>query len=171
MDFLITPSGDLLFSEEKNESKRLKIDFYQSKNKALKINFDIETYGETLPQKDTLIVTFDVPEIKENKRVPIVKDEAYISQQVIMRLKTSLGELPLRQEIGSMIETVMHKNLMDSAIHNKVENIVGEAISGLIDGYSVKAVPTVSKNNGYNQTIKVYIYKDNSLLTSYEMEW
>ena len=171
MDFLITPSGDLSFSEVKNESKRLTVNFYQGKDRSLRVNFDIETYEELLPQKNTLTITFDVYDIKENKRVLLVKDDAYISQQILMRLKTSLGELPLRQEIGSMMETVMHKDLMDSAIHRKVEKIVSEAIRDLIDDYSVKAIPSVSKIDGYNQCIKVYIYKDNSLLISYEMEW
>lgn len=170
-DFLITPSGDLVFSEVDNDSKRLAINFYKSNVKTLKVSFDMEAYDKLEASKDSLTITFDLLEIKNNKRADLVQDDAYLMQQILMRLKTSLGELSLRQEIGSMIETVIHKELTNKALHSKIEKIVSDAIKDLFSDYSVKAIPRVEKSNGYNQCIDIYIYKDGSLLLSHGLEW
>lgn len=170
-DFLITPEGDLVFSESNNDSKRLVINFYKSKVKALKISFDMEGYGKLKPNKNSLTIDFDILEIKNNKRVELIQDDAYLMQQILMRLKTSLGELPLRQEIGSMIETVMHKEITDKALHKKIEKIVSNTIKDLISDCAVKVIPKIEKSDRYNQCIEIYIYKDNSLLLNYGLEW
>lgn len=170
-DFLLSPNGDIMFSEVNSESNRLILNFYKCNTKVLKIDFDMEGYGDELPNNNTLTITFDVNAIKYNKRADLVKSDAYLMQQILMRLKTSLGELPMREEIGSMVETVMHKDIRDQAIHSKLEKIIGDAISDLMVDYSVKVVPKVDKSNGYDQCINAYIYKDDYLLLRYGLEW
>lgn len=170
MDFLITPSGDLAFSEVTKETQRLEISFYNSKTKAVRINFDIDTYSYDMPKKDTLVINFDIRKIKNNKRAMMVSDDAYLMQQILMRLKTNLGELPERLEIGSKIETVMHKNLQEKSTQKQVEQIVSNAIKDLLYNYSVKAVPIIQKDNDYRQIMNVMIYENNELIFTYEME-
>ena len=101
----------------------------------------------------------------------LVKDNAFLIQQIYMRLKTSLGELPLRNEIGSTIEKIKHKNLNDEKTKNDTEEIVKNAIKDILYDYSIKAIPKII-NNGtdYKQIMKVMIYESNDLLFVYETE-
>lgn len=170
IDFLITPSGDLAFVENQKENKKLEIMFYNTKAKALKIDFDMETYSQKSPTKDCLTVNFEMIHTKNNKKAMLVEDDAYTAQQVLMRIKTSLGELSERPEIGSTIETVMHKNLNDKLTQSEVEKIIGDAIKDVLYNYSVKAIPEIQKENGYKQVMKILIYEDNEFIVSYEME-
>lgn len=169
-DFLITPSGDLVFSEANNDEKRLTIKFYKSNTKVLKIGFDTEEYATLKANENALTIKFDILEVKNNKRANLIQDEAYIMQQILIRLRTSLGELPLRQEIGSMLETVMHKDLDDKSVHNKIKNIISDSISDLLYDYSIEIVSEVEKSDRYHQRIKAYIYKEDSLFMSYGLE-
>lgn len=170
IDFLITPSGDLAFTEIEKENQTLEISFYKTKTQALKISFEMDTYLTNTPKKDSLVVYFDLLSIKNNKRAMLVEDDAYKMQQIFMRIKTSLGELPERPEVGSKIETVMHQNIHDKAVQSKVERIVGDAIKDIVYNHSVKAIPTVIKDNDYKQVMNVMIYEDDDLLLTYEME-
>lgn len=171
IDFLLTSTGDITFSESDNESNRLTINFYKSNAKTLKISFDIEGYGDLEPEKNTLKITFHVQNLKNNKRADLIKGDAYLMQQILMRLKTSLGELSMRQEIGSMIEAVMHKDIRDKVVHSKLEKIIADAIKDLLGDFAVKVVPKIDKSNGYDQCINAYIYKDDYLLLTYGLEW
>lgn len=170
MDFLLTPNGDLAFTESHRENKKLKINFYKTKSRALKVDFEMDTYLTYNPPKDSLTITFDINHIKNDKKAMMVKDDAYKIQQILMRIKTSLGELPERQEIGSKIETVMHKNLHSSSTISKVEQVVGDAIRGLVSNCTIIAKPYVKKESEYKQIMNVMIYQDEELLLTYEME-
>ena len=170
IDFLLTPEGDLSFVEDQLENNRLKIDFYKTKSNALRILFDIAAGAELEPSSTALTINFNVLTNTPNKKALIAKDERYLIQQLLMRLKTSLGELPERQEIGSTLETVKHKRLNDKTTKAAVEAIVSSAIQDLYDGYLVKATPVIDKTDGYKQIMNVEIYKDNNLLLNYEME-
>lgn len=170
MDLLITPSGDLAFTEINSKNKRLSVNFFKSMNNALKIDFDIEGNYQEHPQKDTFVIKFNISHKLKNKRAEIVKDDAYKMQQVLIRLKTSLGELPERLTIGSMLEIVKHKNLNDEHVRLKVENIVSTAINGILSDFKVVAKPEINKDNGYKQIMNIKIYENNELLTTYTME-
>ena len=117
----------------------------------------MDTYLTDTPKKDSLAIYFDLTNRKNNKRAMLVEDDAYKMQQIFMRIKTSLGELPERPEIGSKIETIMHQNIHDKAAQSKVERIVGDAIKDIIYNYSVKAIPKVIKDNDYRQVMNVMI--------------
>lgn len=170
MDLLITPSGDLLFTEVNDENRKLVITFYKSMGKALKINFNVQGDFKEQPSDNTLIISFDVSHKLKNKRASIVKDDAYKMQQIFIRLKTSLGELTNRTSIGSTLETVKHKNLNDSQIKSQIESIVSKAINDILTDFIVEATPEINKENGYKQIMNIKIYEDNELLTTYRME-
>lgn len=170
MDLLITPSGDLLFTEVNNKNSKLIVNFYKSNEKALRINFDVQGDLKTSPSKNTLIVSFDISQKLKNKRALTVKDDAYKTQQIYIRLKTSLGELENRMSIGSTLETVKHKNLNDVNIISQVENIVSKAINDILTDFTVKAIPEIKKENGYKQIMNIKIYKNDEILTTYQME-
>ena len=76
-------------------------------------------------------INFKLTKLENDKRAMLVKDNAFLIQQIYMRLKTSLGELPLRNEIGSTIEKIKHKNLNDEKTKNDTEEIVKNAIKDI----------------------------------------
>lgn len=170
MDLLITPSGDLFFTEIDKESSRLLITFYKSINNALKVDFDVQGNSKNQSSEGSLMVSFDISHKLRNKRAAIVKDDAYKIQQIYIRLKTSLGELAYRTSIGSTLETVKHKNLNDSQIKSQVESIVAKAINDVLTNFTVEAAPEINKENGYKQIMNIKIYENNELLTTYQME-
>ena len=171
IDLLLTPSGDLSFIEEQHQNKQLKIDFYKSKNKALRVTFFVEGSGEAnKPSAKSLAIHFNILTKKANKKALLVTDNKYLTQQVTIRLQTALGELPQRTDIGSRLETVRHKNLNSLDTISSVEQIVSEAIKDILDDYTVKATPKITKENGYKQIMNVDIYKSKELLLNYELE-
>ena len=170
MDLLITPSGDLAFTEINSKNNRLVINFYKSIGNALKIDFDIQGNHQEQPQKDTFVIRFNISHKLKNKRAELVKDDAYKMQQILIRLKTSLGELPDRLSIGSTLETVRHKNLNDEHVRLKVESIASKAINDILSDFKVVAKPEINKDNGYKQIMNIKIYENNDLLTTYAME-
>lgn len=171
MDFLITPSGDLAFMEEDNSLNKLCVTFYKSSIHPLRITFGVEVCEPKEAGENALTVMFNVEEIKNNKRVPIASDKVFTTQQILMRLKTSLGELANRTTIGSTIEKIMHKDISDSKVQESFKKIVSSAIEDLLTEHTIKVRPVVKKDNGYKQCMEIYIYEGNTLLTSQEMEW
>lgn len=170
-DFFITKSGDLAFEQNNNKKNKLKIMFYKTKTKALKIDIKIDSYETIKRSKNSLKINFKLTKLENDKKAMLVKDNAFLMQQIYMRLKTSLGELPLRNEIGSTVEKIKHKNLNDEKTRSDTEEIVKNAIKDILYDYSVKAIPRII-NNGtdYKQIMKVMIYESNDLLFVYETE-
>ena len=115
-------------------------------------------------------ITFNLNKIKYNKKIFSVSDKDYIIQQIKIRLRTSLGELPLRKTFGSTLETQMHKDIQDKIVQKNIENIVSSIVSEFLKNYSIKVIPYIDRNNGYYQTFKINIYSNNSLILEYEME-
>jgi phage baseplate assembly protein W len=169
-DFLLTPSGDVCFTEVDTDENKLTINFFKSPSPVLKINFNTENTGSNNIKNNTLIIKFDVYKTKYNKKIELVKSNAYVIQQIIIRLKTVLGELSLRSDAGSLLETVMHKDLNDVKVKSQVEKIVANAISDLLDDCTVSATPIVKYDNGYKQIMNIQIYNYGDLLLTYETE-
>lgn len=169
-DFMITPYGDLMFTETNTESRSLCISFYKSNSSVLRISFDTYSYEEIQPSNNALTISFDLNEIKNNKRVSIVSDETCLVQQILMRLQTSLGELSLRSDIGSRLEVVMHQNIMDKKVQDNIKKLVLESIKDLLSDPVIKVTPLIDKSDGYEQCVSLKIYQDGSLLLNYEME-
>ena len=169
-DFMITSSGDLVFTESSKENKKLEISFYVSQTNTLKINFEVDTYQDEIPRNNSLQINFSYDDLAYNKKAMMVSNDACKMQQIMMRLKTSLGELAERPEIGSMVETVMHQNIKDKAVQSKIIQVIGEALSDILSNYSIKVIPHIDRTNGYNQVIKVLIYENNELVLVYDLE-
>lgn len=168
-DFMINDNGDIVFVTNDLKNKRINAKFYISSNKPLNIKFNIDRVSKTNKEQHMLNVLFNLEKIKNNKTIYSVSDTSYIAQQIKMRLKTSLGELPLRRTYGTELERYMHKDINDKTIQKGIEQIVLGAISDLLNDYSVKVFPYINKNNKYEQVMKIYIYSNNSLILDYDL--
>ena len=169
-DFMITENGDISFVENDIENKRFNLKFYLSNFNAMNIKFNIERTSKIKNEKHMMNITFNLNKIKYNKKIFSVSDKDYIIQQIKIRLRTSLGELPLRKTFGSTLETQMHKDIQDKTVQKNIENIVSSIVSEFLKNYSIKVIPYIDRNNGYYQTFKINIYSNNSLILEYEME-
>lgn len=169
-DFMLDNNGDILFLQNDAENNKFKINFYKTNFKVLNIKFDIDNcYTEE--ENHMFLVKFNLENKKNNKKILEVTDRNYVIQKILINLKTSLGQLPKRTEIGSTLELFYHKNIYDETVHKELEKVIAQAIGNLIDNYSIDIKPYVNTTNGYTPMINIYVYSNNELYFKYEMEW
>lgn len=169
VDFAVNDTGDLIFEKQNSNYSSLSIKFNISDTKAQKIILNIEE-SEELPYIDNrLSVTFKIEDKKPSDTAAIYKDDVSTAQLIALKLKTTLGELPLRKEFGSKLSMFKHQNINDKTLR-QIENIVESAVSDMIYNPTVVASPIIDTTNGYKQTIKIEIYNNNNLLLQYKVE-
>ena len=168
-DFAVSKSGDLLFQEQDINSTSLKVSFVLSSTNATKIVFDLSEFKLNTPSRNALKVSFDLVKKTANKSVHIVKEDEMIAQLLTLKLKTSLGELPLRQKFGSEMSLMKHKEI-NKANLDKLAQYVKSCIEDIISNPIVEAKPYINYNNGYSQTVILNIYGDNKTLLKYIIE-
>ena len=136
-----------------------------SNTNACKVCFDFNEFESIVPSNHALKVQFDLVEKTANKSTMIIKEEDALSQLLLLKLKTTLGELPRRQEFGSRISMLRHKDVNTTNLRALEEYIV-DCISDIVNNPTAKAEAYVDYTNGYNQTVQVRIYdKDKNVLT------
>lgn len=165
-DFKISKTGDLIFKENDITSNKIKINFILSKTNACKICFDFNEFYALEPSSHALKVKFDLVEKTANKSISILKEEEALAQLLLLKLKTTLGELPLRQAFGSKISMLRHKEINNSNL-KLLEEYITDCISDIVSEPTVKASAYIDYSNGYNQTVKVRIYDKNKNVLNY----
>ena len=134
----------------------LRIDFeqgeeqipYEIKNKQLCINFITAQQDRTLNAKGATVT--DIEEIK---------------QRLIIALRTELGELRLKPDLGSIIVTQRHEDIMSAEVRGAIYRIVMDEIGDTLENPQVVVTP--KKKIGtpfYCQNMNVYVYDDEKLL-------
>lgn len=168
-DFAISNTGDLLFQEQDINSTSLKVSFVLSKTKAAKIVFDLSEFELNTPSNNALRVSFDLVKKTANKSVQIVKEDEMVAQLLCLKLRTSLGELPLREKFGSKISLMKHEEINKSNL-DKLAQYVKTCIEDIVTNPTVEAKPYINYNNGYIQTVILNIYGDDKNLLNYIIE-
>lgn len=171
VDFMLSPKGDILFTESNKLKSQTEISFFISKGKPLKIDFHIHEYPNNETKEGQVLVTFNLMDKKYDKHALLANDDVSLIQQIIIRVRTTLGELKHRDTIGSEIETVMHKHLNEQSTEKLLSSVIRNALVDLITDVDVIVEPVVKKGIGYKQYMKAYIFRGNNILTTYEMEW
>lgn len=151
IDFLLNSDKDDIMIEQSNRSRQLKIQFNVSESsKKLKIQFFVETVARPKQTVCPLKINFMIgntnnPYAKEKIYMTPVcaNNETYTIQQIMIRLKTELGEVLQRPLLGSRLVEYRHKDKFDKsnllAIKDIVEGIVND------DNYIVKVRPNVDE--------------------------
>jgi len=167
-DLAITNSGDLSFSKTTKKSSLLFIDFIIAHAPTLKIDFKIDRTKSFTPSNTSILISFELKEDVFDDEVDIVTETNEVMQAIKMRLKTSLSELPKRQEFGSKLEYSKHKHISDKETIQEIESYVKEAIIDILPYATVKAVPFINKtSNTYSQVIKISINNNSGNVYSY----
>lgn len=168
-DFEISKNGDLLFQKIETENTSLRLKFTLTRTNALKIGFDLEEFELQTPSENALKISFDIKRKTANEAACIVRGRDADAQLISIKLRTVLGELPQRKEIGSKLASLMHKEINETTLR-LVEDYVKECISDIVQNPTVTATPYISYNNGYSQTVKVEIHDDTDNLLTYILE-
>lgn len=165
-DFKITKTGDLIFKENDITSNKIKVSFVLSRTNACKVCFDFNEFETITPSKNALKIQFDLVEKTANKSITVLKEEEALAQLMLLKLKTTIGELPLRETFGSKISLLKHKDINDTNL-KLLEDYITDCVSDIVSQPTVKATAYIDYSNGYNQTVIVRIYDKNKNVLSY----
>lgn len=169
VDFQLDRSGDLLFIQQDKQNSSIKLSFTLSQTNATKISFDLSNFKKIEPSENALKISLDIEKNIANKAVSIINEDEAKKQLLILKLNTTLGELPLRKDFGSKISLMKHKEINPTNL-SALESYVAESISDIIPNPIVNASPYISYDNGYNQTVIISIYSKNKRLLNYIIE-
>lgn len=168
-DFKVSKTGDLIFKENDITSNKVKVSFVLSKTSTCKICFDFNECEQAKPSNNALKIQFNLVEKTANKSVLMLNQEDALGQLLFLKLKTTIGELPQRQEFGSKISLMRHKDINNSNL-KQLEDYITECISDIVSDPTVKATSHIDYSNGYNQTVKIRIYNKNKNILNYILE-
>lgn len=168
-DFAVNKNGDLVFQEIDNKSNAIKLMFSISKTKACKVSFNLEEFIPIEKNTTALKVKFDIAKKIGNKSIVVLKEDKALSQLLTLKLKTTLGELPLRPEFGSKVSLLRHKEINNENLR-MLEQYIKECIEDIVSNPIVEAVPYIDYSNGYTQTVLIKIYNNEKKLLNYVLE-
>ena len=168
-DFKISKTGDLIFKENDITSNKIKISFVLSQTNSCKVCFDFNECEEVKPSANALKIQFNLVDRTANKTVVMLNEENALSQLLLLKLKTTIGELPLRSSFGSKISLMKHNDINSSYL-KQLEDYIAECISDIVSDPTVKATSYIDYANGYNQTVQIRIYDKNKNVLSYILE-
>lgn len=166
IDFQLNNQGDFVLSNMR-QYERLRIDWVDN-NAPLRIDF--EQGEEQVPYEmndKQMCINFMTEQGEKtlNAKGSSVHDIEEIKQRLIIKLRTELGEMRLKPEIGSYLVTQRHEDIMSQQTRTNVYQIVYAELGDLVE--NPKVIVTPKKKIGtpfYCQNLNVYVYDDDKLL-------
>lgn len=168
LDFKITDSGDLAFSDEIS-SEKIRIRFSIADYPTFLLSFDTD-FRKVNKKEEGLTISFDTNSTLDlNDKFSSAKNDEEIIQAIRIGVRTELGELDQRSTVGSTLLLYKHKRI-DISLLNNVKNIIQDIVNSVSgnDTYSVEAVQEEGTGNFYCHNITIYIYRDNELFYSFQ---
>ena len=170
IDLKVDNRGDFILSSIE-EYPRLRIDWIDSSYKVLRIDFEQgeeckrPIRGERLQidfrtNKDTFML---------NKKALSLTDKEELRQRIMIKLRTELGEMSLKPEFGTYLNTQKHEDINSAVTQQMVQNIVYGAVYDMLENPSVRAIPKRKDGPFYCQNMNVYIYEDDELFFELEL--
>nr|DAS34045.1 MAG TPA: hypothetical protein [Caudoviricetes sp.] len=149
IDFLLDIDKDDIILGPSRRSNSLSIQFnIGQKTNKLKIQFFVETVTRPKLKTNALNIKFKVKPKEDdylNKKlysVDVCKDnEDYEVQQIMLRLKTELGEVQPYSDYGSRLVEYRHEDKFDKSNLHEIKEIVEGIVD--IDKYDVYVTPNV----------------------------
>ena len=169
LDFKITNSGDLAFSNE-IFTETMTVKFIVSRHPSFLLRFKTDEKTEN-EKSDGFIVTFDTNKEPDlSNKIASTKENDEIAQAIRIRIRNELGELRNNIEVGSTLLLYKHKVIESGKLIEKIESIVNNIVSSITDKeFTVKAVQENGSGNFFCQNITVYIYLKDELI--YQFQW
>lgn len=169
-DLMLTKSGDLMFVSEVRAQNFVKLSFCISDTNVCKISFFIEDSNPIKASPTQVKIKFELDDQKKTYTSKVVNKKDFSKQLCLFRIKTQLGELKARKEIGSKIQEVKHKFLYSDETKARVQAIVKEAIKDVYPNAKITAEPVAKHfSTGYKQIMLIKVYDEDIIILEYEM--
>lgn len=169
LDFKITNSGDLAFSDEiVSEKITLKFEIAEYPSFLLTFNTPYKTKNE---KREGVTVFFDTNKTPDlNNKFSAIKDYDEIAQAIRIRIRTEFEELERRSSVGSTLLLWKHTIINDNMINN-IKVIIQDILDDIVEDakYSVEVLREEGTGNFYCQNVTVYIYHEDELI--YQFYW
>lgn len=135
IDFKINASGDIALAPAR-QYPVLRIDFYRKQYPCLRLDFDTDVLRYDLrPYGCRLDFHTNVRNIPYDKITAVpVTDKAETSQEILIRLKTELGEFEALPALGSKLVLERHHNILSETVQEQVRQYAEEAIGDVAFG-------------------------------------
>ena len=164
LDLYLTSTGDIAFEEtEIIKENGLTFNFFLAPSNALTFNFYTKSSRTILQNAQTLCIDFYTYTIDYDKNSRIVEENRFIQQAIKIRLSTEFGTMSKDEKFGSKIFELMHLNLDDSELLQRVEIAAREALSDLLPNAKITATKMKSNYMDYYDTIKLTIKHNNQV--------
>ena len=170
MDLLLSESGDLVFEKIDLEKRRVRIDFYVSKASVIKIGFEITNCKIQKVQKNGLTVQFSFKNINSDKKSMLASGDALLKQKILIAIKTSIGELKHRLDVGSIVETLFHENITNEKVISKLKETITEIVKRYDATLNVEIYPYINRDSEYKQALIADVKRTNTSILKYEVE-
>lgn len=165
IDFKIDDRGDFILSTPTTYD-RLKLSWVNSNYPVLRIDFE---QGQECSERKTFkrlkidFVTDQSHQLNDNK-FSTVSDLEELRQRIMIRLRTERGEMSLFKQLGSLLVTQRHEDIMSDNTKNAVEAAVYAEVNDILKKPKVVAVPKKKTGPFFCQNMNVYIYDDDTLI-------
>lgn len=162
-DLFLTSRGDLSVENISDTRQRLEINFFTSKSNALIVDFFVEGTKDKKGNQNSLSISFEINKPKEDKELRIINGDLAIEQAIRIRLLTALGSLRGNHEIGSKIETVIHRLIEKDTVPviTELEQCIKQAIQDIVNDPIIKIKVLDSKYLDYSNALSVIIISNN----------
>lgn len=169
IDFALNNKGDLIL-EEQQVLPGFKLNFRVSKYPVFAVKF-FQNPQQDVVHGNNFNISFNVKAHNEEikHKALLVEDIKEAAQQVIIRLRTELTELPERLTVGSKLRTVKHERLNSPLNLGRIETITVEAISGIVPNLEVVAKAEHGLGSFYCQNVNIYIYSNGILFHKFSI--
>lgn len=172
IDLMINDAGDLIALQSSRMNNSIKIKFVSSQLSACILKFEINVDNRKEPVENGIRIGFSINDNKMSSSVAVSKGVDLARQLCMIRLKTSLGELEKRKNIGSTLETVRHDFLHSEQTKESVRTKAKLSISDIYPNANVEVEPIVRQigTSKYMQVMAIRIYDEDITILKYELE-
>lgn len=169
IDFALTNKGDLIL-EEQTTLPGFKLNFRASRFPVFAVKF-FQAPLQDVAREKGFKISFNTKAHSEQikHRALLVEDVKEAAQQVIIRLRTELTELPERQTVGSQLKLVKHERLNSKLNMSRIETMTADAVSSIIGNVEVVAKAEYGTGSFYCQNVNVYIYSNGILFYKFNI--
>ena len=173
IDFTLDKIGDIILAPA-YQYPSFTIDYYipsgTRKYGAFRIDFDTDVKQYDVTKHDFRIdfYTDTKPDRTLWMTAPPIRDNAELAQEILIRLKTELGEFSYLPELGSRIVLERHEDIRSDVVLEQVKQYVEDAIADVDfeDEYTVTVTRIDDESRFRYETLRITIDTDKT--THYE---
>lgn len=172
IDLKLSDKGDLVLQHEK-ELPPLRLSCHMTEYPVLHLSFE-QGYEYMHKPETGLKISFNTmnKDIKSPTSFKAVEGDDEIKQNIMMLLRTELGELNLMPGYGSELYQLKHKNLNLQTTKEAIEERICKDVMPLFGDGDVKVIakPVKMGNNAfYCQNMAVYIFHKDKMIYSFKI--